>query len=111
MRRTRGSLPRGLPEPFQENTYKSMSTVPAAAIAAIVNANHGDPFAVLGRHGDRIRVMRTDAKEVSIVDAADPKRAWPAKRLNATGFFEAEVPGAGKYRLRFTAHNGHVWED
>jgi 1,4-alpha-glucan branching enzyme len=88
-----------------------MSTAPAAAIATIVNANHGDPFAILGRHGNAIRVMRTDAKEVTILDAADPTKTWPAKKLDPAGFFEAQVGTLGAYRLRFTAHNGHVWED
>jgi 1,4-alpha-glucan branching enzyme len=88
-----------------------MSTLPSTAVAAIVGADHGDPFAVLGRHGNSIRVIRTDAKEVAIVDATDPQKSWPAKRLNPAGFFEAQVGEVGRYRLRFTAHNGHVWED
>src|SRR5688572_7492694 len=88
-----------------------MSTAPAPAIAAIVNANHGDPFSILGRHGNIIRVIRTDAKAVTILDAANPAKSWPAKKLDQAGMFEATVPDVGAYRLRFTAHNDHQWED
>ncbi len=93
------------------NNLIGMSTASAAAIAAIVNAKHGDPFSILGRHGNKIRVMRTDAKAVTVVDAKDPSKTWPAKRLDPAGFFEATVGESGDYRLRFTAHNDHVWED
>jgi 1,4-alpha-glucan branching enzyme len=88
-----------------------MSTVSQAAIAAIVNADHGDPFAVLGRHENVVRVMRPDAQAVVVFDPANPSKAFPAKRLDPAGFFEAEVRDLDRYRLRFTAHNGHVWED
>ena len=80
----------------------------SADIASLLRADHGDPFAVLGRHGGRVRVLRPDAKAVEVLCGAG---TFPAKRLDDAGFFEARVDAAGSYRLRFTAHNGHVWED
>jgi 1,4-alpha-glucan branching enzyme len=88
-----------------------MAPLPSPAIAALAGAEHGDPFAVLGRHGNLVRVIRVDARELTVVDAGNPKRTWPAKKVHPVGIFEAEVENVTRYRLRFTAHNGHVWED
>ncbi len=85
-----------------------MSNVSLAAVASLLRADHGDPSAVLGRHNNEVRVLRPDAKEcVVLLDGS----AFPAKRIDAAGFFAATVTGAGPHRFRFTAHNGHVWED
>jgi 1,4-alpha-glucan branching enzyme len=80
----------------------------SADIASLLRADHGDPFSVLGRHEDRVRVLRPDAKAVTVLLGGGE---FPAKRVDKTGFFEAKVKGEGRHRLRFTAHNGHVWED
>ena len=84
-----------------------MNTVSIDAVSAIGRADHGDPFSVLGRHADEIRVFRPDAKACVVVLGG---REFPAKLLDQAGFFAATVEGSGRHRLRFTAHNDHVWE-
>jgi 1,4-alpha-glucan branching enzyme len=91
-------------------------TVDTGAMNALLGAYHGDPFAVLGMQqaGDRlaVRVLRPDAREITVVRLADGKQ-FPAKRLHEAGFFEAILP-AGEterfaYELAAVSHDGHGW--
>src|SRR5215471_11064644 len=90
----------------------------AHAIRAVVEGEHGDPFAVLGPHP----VQTPDGEAVAvraIVPGATAVRVLPADaapvamaRLHPEGFFETvlahqRVPFA--YRLEVT-RNGHVTE-
>ena len=86
---------------------RAMSTLSLHAVASLLRADHGDPFAVLGRHGNEIRVLRPDARECVVLLAG---KEFAATKLDAAGFFVAKVKGAGAHRFRFTAHNGHMWE-
>jgi 1,4-alpha-glucan branching enzyme len=85
-------------------------TASAADVEAIVNARHGDPFAVLGPHA----VVRDGGKVVAVrafVPGATEVRVRPdvpgleprvMARVHAAGFFEALVPEVGEpfpYRL------------
>jgi 1,4-alpha-glucan branching enzyme len=87
-------------------------------IRAVVEGEHGDPFAVLGPH----RVQTPDGAAVAvraIVPGAAAVRVLPAdgrptpmERLHAGGFFEALLPGGRDpfvYRLEVT-RDGHVKE-
>ncbi|TDR89750.1 1,4-alpha-glucan branching protein GlgB [Enterovirga rhinocerotis] len=90
--------------------------VEPAAIGAIVQARHGDPFAVLGPHetarGEwEIRAMLPDAVSVSIL--LDGREApVPTMRLDPAGFFVARLSSPEKpgYRLRIEWPGGTVQE-
>ena len=76
-------------------------------IAAIVEARHGDPFAVLGlREADGglvARAMLPDAEAVEVIDAADGSSVASLTRAHEAGFFEGRVEGRDRwfpYRLR-----------
>jgi 1,4-alpha-glucan branching enzyme len=76
--------------------------LPEGASQALLQARHGDPFAVLGPHRvDGRRVVRTlqpGAHRVEAVDAQGQVLA-PLDPL-ADGLFAGTVPGEGSYRLR-----------
>jgi 1,4-alpha-glucan branching enzyme len=86
-----------------------------AAIAAIVGASHGDPFAVLGPHktaaGMVIRALVPDATSVEI---SGPDGAVIAQMIcrHPDGFFEVRLPaGSEPDRYRLVASNaGGTWE-
>lgn len=95
-----------------------LPTAPAGAIAAIVGAYHGDPFAILGPHqcedGVAVRAMLPQARSVSIVTADEAEHEM--ERVHPDGFFEGVVTGADlplRYWLRWTddAQNSHLYED
>jgi 1,4-alpha-glucan branching enzyme len=80
-----------------------------ADIDAIRTGQHGDPFAVLGRHpsaegGALVRVFLPDASAVQAVAGA---RAWPLKQRHTDGVFEGPVASAGAYQLRVRWADGH----
>ena len=69
-----------------------------AAIAAIVEGRHGDPFAVLGPHGGALRAFVPGAETLHADGIALTQR-------HPAGFFEGAVPGPGHRWL--TATRGH----
>jgi 1,4-alpha-glucan branching enzyme len=86
-----------------------------AAIAAIVGARHGDPFAVLGPHetgaGLVIRALVPGATSVH-VHGRDGGTATAMTCRHPDGFFEVLLPGGagpGGYRLH-AANAGGSWE-
>src|SRR5262245_18144892 len=94
----------------------SLSTIDDGALYAILEARHGDPFAVLGMHqaGEQlvVRVLRPDARSVTVHSLDEPGKAWPALMTHGDGFFEAIIDGADqrfRYQLEFTAHDGSAW--
>lgn len=84
-----------------------MSTVPDAEIHALLRAEHGDPFAVLGPHqtagGLEVRVLLPGASAVAVMHAGS---GWPLatlERAPGTDFFSGLVPAQPArlgYRLR-----------
>jgi len=85
-----------------------------AAVAALVEARHGDPFAVLGRHlaaagTPWLRVLLPGARTVAVL-ARDGGRAIAELPLrHPDGLFEGELPAADAhtaYRLRVTWADG-----
>ncbi len=72
----------------------------AGAIEAIVNARHGDPFAVLGPHDGSVRAFIPGADTVSVVDSATGQAVGELRRLHPAGFFAGPVETHGAYRLR-----------
>lgn len=89
-----------------------------AAIDALVEARHGDPFAVLGPHatdaGTALRVLRPGAEEAEAIDPVGGKTIAKLLRRRADGFFEGRLSkkrdAAVPYRLRFT-RQGATWEE
>jgi len=87
-------------------------------IAALLEARHGDPFAVLGMHTDadgrlRLSAFFPGATEVVCVDSADGRDVVALDCLHADGFYEGIIPRkreAFAYRYRVTWHNGTVSE-
>jgi 1,4-alpha-glucan branching enzyme len=95
----------------------SLSTIDDGALYAILEARHGDPFAVLGMHqaGEQlvVRVLRPDARSVTVLSLDEPGKSWPALMTHGDGFFEAIIEGAEqrfRYLLEFTAHDGSTWK-
>jgi 1,4-alpha-glucan branching enzyme len=77
------------------------------AVAAVVEARHGDPFAVLGMHvvdGEVVvRAMLPQAAHVVVLDAATDEPVASLRRIHDDGFFAATMPGRSTpfaYRLR-----------
>ncbi|HYD67707.1 1,4-alpha-glucan branching protein GlgB [Azospirillum sp.] len=79
------------------------------AIEAIVRADHGDPFAVLGMHQDgagapvEVRTFLPGATRVWVIDAATGEPAAEMDLLHPDGFFAALMPDRTqrfRHRLR-----------
>jgi 1,4-alpha-glucan branching enzyme len=90
------------------------SSMAAAALDALAQARHGDPFALLGPHrtdkGIVIRTYQPAAEQVAVV--GDGHHA-PMVRVHSSGIFEAafdDVPEVFDYRLRIRYPGGHSSE-
>lgn len=83
---------------------------PNDGIAALVRAEHGDPFSILGMHPDRlsgglsVRAFLPQASRVQAVDAATGAVVAELERLDDAGFFAGLVARKTffPYRLRAT---------
>jgi 1,4-alpha-glucan branching enzyme len=80
-----------------------------AAIQALVEGRHSDPFAVLGPHateqGTALRVLRPGAETATAIDATTGKPCAELLRRHPDGFFEGLVPPdrpVSRYYLRYT---------
>ena len=79
----------------------------AATVGQLVEARHGDPFAVLGLHADAdgvlcLRAMLPGAVSVAVLDAKTSKRVAALTLLDAAGLWEGAIPRRKKrfdYRL------------
>ncbi|MDQ4061180.1 MAG: 1,4-alpha-glucan branching protein GlgB, partial [Pseudomonadota bacterium] len=81
--------------------------LPHEAVAAIVAADHGDPFAVLGPHEVapglwEVRAMLPEARAAALVARDTDAVLAPMERLHEAGFFVARVStrSCPAYRLR-----------
>ncbi len=70
------------------------------AIEALVHGRHGDPFALLGPHGDTVRAFIPGAENISVVDSDTGLLVGELTRLHPAGFFAGPVRSHGAYRLR-----------
>lgn len=81
-----------------------------AAVAALMRAEHGDPFAVLGLHADAdgalwIRTVQPGARRVAVVDCVSGRILTDLPCRDPEGFFEGRIPRRRKrfaYRLQVT---------
>ena len=80
-------------------------TLDGAAIEALVDGRHGDPFAVLGCHASEVRCLAPGALGV---DAIAPNGEVLARldRRHAAGFFSGAIPENQPYRLRIQWQGG-----
>ncbi|MCS6853853.1 MAG: 1,4-alpha-glucan branching protein GlgB [Elioraea sp.] len=78
-----------------------------AAIDSLVRGTHGDPFALLGRHGGVLRALLPGAEAVV---AASAEGTWPLARRHPAGLFEGRAPQSWPYVLRITWPGGVVQE-
>ncbi|MBV8351319.1 MAG: 1,4-alpha-glucan branching protein GlgB [Verrucomicrobia bacterium] len=93
------------------------ATLASHDIHRLLNAEHDDPFGVLGLHRVDglwvVRAFRPDAKELAIVDRNNPKRQFPANRIANEGLFEAQltdVTEAFDYLLQITTWSGESFQ-
>src|SRR6187402_3120945 len=78
----------------------------AGAVEAIVQARHGDPFAVLGPHevaqGCAIRSFLPGAIKVEVLSHDSSQWLGELELLDAAGFWSGLIPAHVPYRLRVT---------
>jgi len=78
------------------------------AMAAIVEARHGDPFAVLGPHdvdrGCAVRAMLPEATRVTVLARDANAELAELERIDPAGFWCGVMPARMPYRLRI--HSG-----
>ncbi len=84
----------------------------SAALDALANGRHGDPFALLGVHrsGKRrlVRVLDPDAAELTLLGARGETLA-DMQRIHANGLFEAALPPRKRrYSLRARDNDGSI---
>ena len=83
------------------------------AIEAIVQARHGDPFAVLGPHdtaaGLAIRAFIPDADAIEVIARDTRLPLGSLQRVHPAGFWAGRVSAASPYLLRVSTP-GHSWE-
>ena len=91
------------------------ATIAPHDIHRLLNAEHDDPFAVLGLHKVNdlwvVRAFRPDAKELEIIDRNRPERRFSAGKVADEGLFEAQMPEvkeAFDYLLRITTWSGET---
>jgi 1,4-alpha-glucan branching enzyme len=106
-----------MPDQPMTRTIPTDPTGLDAAFAALLRADHGDPFAVLGPHlvdgRLEIRAIVPGAARVRVVDADTGAVAAELPRRHPDGAFAGPVPGrdgAFAYRLRVDWGNGQEGE-
>ncbi|VAX15142.1 1,4-alpha-glucan (glycogen) branching enzyme, GH-13-type, partial [hydrothermal vent metagenome] len=81
-------------------------------IKRIINADHRDPFSVLGIHetdaGVAIRCFNPESAEVAVIDIYDRKARYQMKKTDPAGFFEVVIPGRKifAYDLHMVTYRG-----
>ena len=92
------------------------ATLAPHEIHRLLNAEHDDPFGVLGLHkiDDHwvVRAFRPDAKELAVIDPRHADRHYPADRIANEGLFEAPLSGvteAFDYLLQITTWSGETF--
>jgi len=84
-------------------------------IEAVVNADHSNPFAILGLHRDKgskeyfVRTFHPFSKKIDIVDEKG-KLISEMKKIHAKGFYQAELGKdfSGHYLLKITYDDGNT---
>ena len=90
------------------DAYNDLGLNPGA-IQAIVDARHGDPFAILGPHDGAVRAFVPGATSVTVIERATGLELGKLSSVNPAGFFAGSVSSAAPYRLRIV-RDGGTWE-
>ena len=81
-----------------------------SAIDALVEARHGDPFAVLGPHaaasGTAIRAFIPNATSVEVIGRDTGLPLGTLRRAHDAGFWSGCISGSADYRFRVHGHGG-----
>ncbi len=79
------------------------------AVDAIVNARHGDPFAVLGLHDGTVRAFVPGAETVSVLERSTGMVLGELSLIHPAGFFAGPVSSNEPYRLKI-GRSAATWE-
>lgn len=84
-------------------------------VYSIINAEHSDPFSVLGMHrtGDSmvVRTFLPWAQEATVIDFYNTQEKYPMEKIHESGFFEAVLPNRNdffEYQLELSDGSGFV---
>jgi 1,4-alpha-glucan branching enzyme len=80
------------------------------AIDAIVNARHGDPFAVLGLHDGRVRTFVPGVAGIDIIDRATGMALGSLQQLHPDGFWSGAIREPVPYKLRIHPDLGSSYD-
>jgi len=72
----------------------------AASFDALTAGRHGDPFALLGRHGEIVRTFQPGARAVTLLARGDGREIARMEPVHPAGVFAARVPDGRPYVLR-----------
>ncbi|HYZ32862.1 MAG TPA: 1,4-alpha-glucan branching protein GlgB [Crenalkalicoccus sp.] len=72
----------------------------AQSVEALVAGRHGDPFALLGRHGEEVRSFQPGAQGVAVLARGDGEELGRLERVHPAGLFAGRVPRQAPYKLR-----------
>jgi len=81
-------------------------------IDKIINAEHHDPYSILGIHetpdGVAVRAFAPEAAEIAVIDIHNRDLQYPMTRINDDGFFETTIPDRGifAYDLHIVTYKG-----
>ncbi|SDC25422.1 1,4-alpha-glucan branching protein GlgB [Belnapia rosea] len=67
---------------------------------ALVAGRHGDPFAILGPHGEEIRSFQPGARGITVLARDDGEELGRLEQIHPTGLFAGRVSRQVPYRLR-----------
>ncbi|MGL4279527.1 MAG: 1,4-alpha-glucan branching protein GlgB, partial [Albidovulum sp.] len=90
-------------------TVKDTVTLPRDEARALAEGRHGDPFAVLGPHGEVARAIIPHIARLWLVQGrAKPKEM--KRHPDAGEVFEGPLKAGEPYRFRAEAEDGTIWE-
>jgi len=99
---------------IQTKTRPKYSAELQKGLQKIVEARHHDPFSILGRHADTIRVFVPDAQAVHLADSLGNPTGKLFTRIDNTDCFElisADLPEHHKLTIHYGCGNQRTIED
>jgi len=103
--------------PARKAKGNSLSTLPDSELHALMRAEHGDPFAVLGPHatpaGLVVRTLKPGAHAVEVVHPDTGLAPLPMQRIDASDLFTALIPPARahahyRFHVDWGSHQGEL---
>ena len=97
---------------------ETLQPTPAASLQdglrKIIEARHHDPFSILGKHGNTIRVFIPGVQEIRLAESPDGNAGKKFQRIENTDCFELtspELPEQYKLEIHDSAGNQRIVED